>query len=616
MGTCATLRASDPHCVYACSDGHLGALGSHRSHCDDLGRLARSGGERCEFGPQQPWRSPQVSVACLNQDVTAASRTTDPELQRRLDRLEAEIVAAEDVRAIKKLQRAYGYYVDKGMWADLSSFFTEDAIANYPAGVFIGAPSIRRASFHECGWREDGRGRARRRPPVRPPADPAGDSSRSGREDGAGPLARPRDVRQLRRRRRLGRGRLRDGLRQGKRRLEDSHARLLLGLRCAVSDGLGRTTDGGKRSSERGHEHVPARGPSQACASAGSRAQRGVRWLSEGLYRAVSLQQSRDDRVGQIWTISGRANAAAGDPALTGNLRARIAERRASAVQLCKTSSRSRTCSAIYGYYLDRAMWDQVADLFAADGTIEIGLRGVYVGKLAYASSWICSAITASPRADERPSAAAGDRRCGARWPDGARAQPGAWHDGRVRRSGHVERGRLREHLREASRGLEVQVGALLSDVHHRLRQGMGEGRSARADSEHRLPPDRPPSESTRSIRKPTCRRIIIAIRSPASRLTIPPWVVRIPRWRRPRCNRRNGPSATAGRCGCGLGRAERTLERVKDYDELENLESAYGYYLDKLCGTTWPICSPRTARWSSRNAASTTARTTCAPFC
>jgi SnoaL-like domain len=34
-----------------------------------------------------------------------------------------------------------------------------------------------------------------------------------------------------------------------------------------------------------------------------------------------------------------------------------------------------------YGYYVDRALWGDVADLFADDGTIEIGLDGVYVGK-------------------------------------------------------------------------------------------------------------------------------------------------------------------------------------------------------------------------------------------
>lgn len=34
-----------------------------------------------------------------------------------------------------------------------------------------------------------------------------------------------------------------------------------------------------------------------------------------------------------------------------------------------------------YGYYVDKAQWSQVVDLFAEDGTLEIGGRGVFVGK-------------------------------------------------------------------------------------------------------------------------------------------------------------------------------------------------------------------------------------------
>jgi hypothetical protein len=34
-----------------------------------------------------------------------------------------------------------------------------------------------------------------------------------------------------------------------------------------------------------------------------------------------------------------------------------------------------------YGYYVDRKLWDDVADLFADTGTMEIGQGGVYVGK-------------------------------------------------------------------------------------------------------------------------------------------------------------------------------------------------------------------------------------------
>jgi hypothetical protein len=34
-----------------------------------------------------------------------------------------------------------------------------------------------------------------------------------------------------------------------------------------------------------------------------------------------------------------------------------------------------------FGYYVDRGLWGEAADLFADQGTIEIGLDGVYVGK-------------------------------------------------------------------------------------------------------------------------------------------------------------------------------------------------------------------------------------------
>lgn len=36
---------------------------------------------------------------------------------------------------------------------------------------------------------------------------------------------------------------------------------------------------------------------------------------------------------------------------------------------------------SIYGYYLDKQQWDQFADLFSDDATMEISERGVYVGK-------------------------------------------------------------------------------------------------------------------------------------------------------------------------------------------------------------------------------------------
>jgi hypothetical protein len=40
-----------------------------------------------------------------------------------------------------------------------------------------------------------------------------------------------------------------------------------------------------------------------------------------------------------------------------------------------------RNLQQIYGYYLDKALWDQVLDLFADDATLEVAQNGVYDGK-------------------------------------------------------------------------------------------------------------------------------------------------------------------------------------------------------------------------------------------
>ena len=67
------------------------------------------------------------------------------------------------------------------------------------------------------------------------------------------------------------------------------------------------------------------------------------------------------------------------DPELT-PLRAHVAalEQRETLLQDVNAIERLQ---GAYGYYLDRGLWDEVANLFANDGTIELALDGVYVGK-------------------------------------------------------------------------------------------------------------------------------------------------------------------------------------------------------------------------------------------
>jgi hypothetical protein len=49
-------------------------------------------------------------------------------------------------------------------------------------------------------------------------------------------------------------------------------------------------------------------------------------------------------------------------------------------VELLEDQNAIENLQATYGYYFDKGLWDQAADLFAPDGTFEYGQRGVYVG--------------------------------------------------------------------------------------------------------------------------------------------------------------------------------------------------------------------------------------------
>ena len=40
-----------------------------------------------------------------------------------------------------------------------------------------------------------------------------------------------------------------------------------------------------------------------------------------------------------------------------------------------------RNLQQTFGFYVDKALWDEVADLFTADGTLELAQNGVYAGK-------------------------------------------------------------------------------------------------------------------------------------------------------------------------------------------------------------------------------------------
>ena len=64
------------------------------------------------------------------------------DLGGRVDRLLRDIERAEDIRSVKRLKRAYSHYLELGLWNDLIELFTENAVGDYPAGVFVGRENL------------------------------------------------------------------------------------------------------------------------------------------------------------------------------------------------------------------------------------------------------------------------------------------------------------------------------------------------------------------------------------------------------------------------------------------------------------------------------------------
>ena len=154
-----------------------------------------------------------------------------------------------------------------------------------------------------------------------------------------------------------------------------------------------------------------------------------------------------------------------------------------------------------FGFYVDRGLWRQAADLFADDGTIEIGIDGVYQGRqrieeylrrlhggqegLVYGqlNEW----VTLQPAivvADDALTATA-------RWRDlgmlGQYRQRAEWRDG-IYENTYVREGGV---WKIASLHLHVNFAAPYAQGWARLEEGEG---LARSQASVDFPPDRAPT--------------------------------------------------------------------------------------------------------------------------
>ena len=65
-------------------------------------------------------------------------------MDARIDALSAEVDRLEGARAVKKLQRAFGYYMDRGLWDEAADLFADNGTIEIGAdGVYVGRARIK-----------------------------------------------------------------------------------------------------------------------------------------------------------------------------------------------------------------------------------------------------------------------------------------------------------------------------------------------------------------------------------------------------------------------------------------------------------------------------------------
>jgi hypothetical protein len=86
-----------------------------------------------------------AALACALLPVGVRARAADaPGLTAQIAQLSAEVDRLERARAVRKLQRAYGYYVDRGLWDEAVDLFADDATVEIGQdGVYAGKARIK-----------------------------------------------------------------------------------------------------------------------------------------------------------------------------------------------------------------------------------------------------------------------------------------------------------------------------------------------------------------------------------------------------------------------------------------------------------------------------------------
>ena len=89
-------------------------------------------------------RSKRLAAAVLAVAVSVATPAAAQSVDAEIAALTLRVERLEGTRAVKKLQRAFGFYVDRGLWGDAADLFADDGTIEIGVdGVYVGKDRIR-----------------------------------------------------------------------------------------------------------------------------------------------------------------------------------------------------------------------------------------------------------------------------------------------------------------------------------------------------------------------------------------------------------------------------------------------------------------------------------------
>lgn len=284
-----------------------------------------------------------LAVACVG---SAPETSSSPEAQA-LAQVEADADRIADANAIKRLQRAYGYYVDQAKWDDVANLFAKTGTIEIAKdGVYVGQERVR-AYLYALGGGKVGlsEGRLNEHFQLQPVVDVAA--------DGQSAKARWRAF--------IMSGQYGQSARWGEGTYENEYVKengvwKIAKLHWYQTFMVPYQGGWAKNKDETGGVFVskqlpPDRPPSD----------------NYDVWPAVYIPPYHyGTRVAQP------ARQKSSDPAI-----AALQHR----VQLLQDTDEIEKLVSMYGYYLDKQQWDQLAELFAEDSTMEISQRGIYLGR-------------------------------------------------------------------------------------------------------------------------------------------------------------------------------------------------------------------------------------------